>query len=211
MVRLDHVPPGHYIEYPDEPLRLGRYLGPAIDVGPAMTAKILQHNGKVVYRSTYQPLIVEERDDPSVLQSMASFDETAEERLGDKLTRSELEEVGIPNTPEYLRYADEDQNKMTFPDLDEEVTPEAGDEYVHASVMLPRGSQMMHGTVKARKRDLDGNPIGCQSDNPILDTQLYDVEFPDGEVTPLTANAIAQAMYTQCDIDRNEYYSSTLS
>ncbi len=29
------------IEYPHEPLRLGRYLGPAIDVGPAMTAKIL--------------------------------------------------------------------------------------------------------------------------------------------------------------------------
>ncbi len=33
------------IDYPDEPLRLGRYLGPAIDVGPAMTAKILQQNG----------------------------------------------------------------------------------------------------------------------------------------------------------------------
>ncbi len=63
----------------------------------------------------------------------------------------------------------------------------------------------MCGTVKARKRDLDGNPIGCQSDNPILDTQLYDVKFPNGEVTPLTANAIAQAMYAQCDVDGNEY------
>ncbi len=44
---------------------------------------------------------------------------------------------------EYLPYADEDQNVMTFPDLDEEVTPDAGDEYVHALVMLPRGSQMI--------------------------------------------------------------------
>ncbi len=49
---------------------------------------------------------------------------------------------------------------MTFPNLDEEVTPEVGDEYVHASVMLPNGSGMMRGTVKAQKRDKDGNPIG---------------------------------------------------
>ncbi len=55
-----------------------------------------------------------------------------------------------------------------FPDLDEEVTPEAGDEYVHALVMLPRRSQLVCGTVRARKQDLDGNPIGCQSENPIM-------------------------------------------
>ncbi len=36
-----------------------------------------------------------------------------------------------------MHYADEDQNKMTFPDLDKEITLEASDEYLHASVMLP--------------------------------------------------------------------------
>ncbi len=94
---------------------------------------------------------------------------------------------------------------MIFPDVDEEVTPEVGDEYVHALVMLPHGSGMMCGTVKAQKWDLDGNPIGCQSDNPILDIRLYDVKFPNGEVTPLTANATVQAIYAQCNVDRNEY------
>ncbi len=29
------------VDYPNELLCLGKYLGPAIDVGPAMTAKIL--------------------------------------------------------------------------------------------------------------------------------------------------------------------------
>ncbi len=48
------------INYPSEPLCLGKYLGPAIDVGPAMTAKILQHNGKVVYQSAYRSLTIEE-------------------------------------------------------------------------------------------------------------------------------------------------------
>ncbi len=123
------------IDYPNEPLRLGKYLGTAIDVGPAMTAKILQHNGKVVYRSTYRPLTVEEWTNSNVRQDITTFRETAEERLGAKLTHVKLEEVGIPDTPEYLPYSDEDQNETTFPDLDEEVTPEVCDKYVHASCM----------------------------------------------------------------------------
>ena len=33
------------VTYPDDKLVLGRYLGPSIDVGPALTAKILKANG----------------------------------------------------------------------------------------------------------------------------------------------------------------------
>ena len=36
---------------------IGRYLGPAIDVGPALTTKILKANGEVVYPSTYRHLM----------------------------------------------------------------------------------------------------------------------------------------------------------
>ncbi len=139
------------IDYPDEPLCLGKYLGPAIDVGPAMTAKILQHNGKVVYLSMYHPLIVEDWADPTVQQRLVTFSETAEGHLGARVAGTELEEVGIPDTPEYVPYADEDQNEMTFPDLDKEVTPEVGYEYVHLLVMLPHGSGMMSGTLKVCK------------------------------------------------------------
>jgi hypothetical protein len=38
--------------FPDHKLILGRFLGPATDVGLALTAKILKSNGQVVYRST---------------------------------------------------------------------------------------------------------------------------------------------------------------
>ncbi len=86
-----------------------------------------------------------------------------------------IKEVGIPDTPEYILYTDEDKNDTKFPDLDEEITSEVGDEYVHALVMLLLGSQMMCGTIRACKRDLDGNSIGCQLENSILDTQLYDI------------------------------------
>ncbi len=63
----------------------------------------------------------------------------------------------------------------------------------------------MRCTVRACKQDLDDNPIGHESKNLILNTFLYDVEFLDGKLTLLTANAIVQAMYAQCDINRNEY------
>ncbi len=35
--------------FPDHNLILGRYLGPATDIGSALTAKILKSNGQVVY------------------------------------------------------------------------------------------------------------------------------------------------------------------
>ena len=44
------------ISYPGDKEVLGRYLGPSIDVGPAMTAKMLKENGQVVHRSTHSGL-----------------------------------------------------------------------------------------------------------------------------------------------------------
>jgi hypothetical protein len=41
------------VAYLNENPALGRYLGVAIDVGPAMTAKILKANGQVIHRSMY--------------------------------------------------------------------------------------------------------------------------------------------------------------
>jgi hypothetical protein len=37
------------VTYPDNTMILGRDLGPAINIRPAMTRKVLKSNGKVVY------------------------------------------------------------------------------------------------------------------------------------------------------------------
>ena len=65
--------------------------------------------------------------------------------------------------------------------------------------MLPRGSTLARGRVIERKRDHEGNFIGRSNANPILDTREYKVKFEDGDVTELTANAIAESMYGMCD------------
>ena len=41
--------------FPEDKLCLGRYLGPSIDVGCTMTAKILKSNGEYICRSTLRP------------------------------------------------------------------------------------------------------------------------------------------------------------
>jgi hypothetical protein len=46
--------------FPDNKLVLGRYLGPATNVGSALTAKILKSNGQTVCRSTLGHLNDEE-------------------------------------------------------------------------------------------------------------------------------------------------------
>jgi hypothetical protein len=84
-------------------------------------------------------------------------------------------------------------------------TPEAGDNYVNASLMLPRGNSLARGTVIGQKCDACDNPIGNANANPIMDSRVYHVEFDDGDVCELTANVIAKSMYASCDADGNEY------
>jgi len=84
-------------------------------------------------------------------------------------------------------------------------TPKAGDNYVNASLMLPRGNSLARGTVIGRKRDARGNPIENANTNPIIDSRVYRIEFDDADVCELTANVIAESMYASCDADGNEY------
>ena len=48
--------------YLDDHFKLGRYLGPSIDVGLAMTAKIWKENGQILHKSTHQALTWDEWD-----------------------------------------------------------------------------------------------------------------------------------------------------
>ena len=86
-------------------------------------------------------------------------------------------------------------------DFDED----AYDAYISAQVMLPRGDRMEMANVRKRKRDDNGNSIGRHNANPILDTRMYEVEFPDGNVAAYTANIIAENLYSQVDEEGKQY------
>jgi hypothetical protein len=84
-------------------------------------------------------------------------------------------------------------------------TPEADDNYVNVSLMLPRDNSLARGTVIGQKRDARGGPIGNTNANPIMYSRIYRVEFDDGDVCELTVNIIADSMYASWDADGNEY------
>jgi hypothetical protein len=73
------------------------------------------------------------------------------------------------------------------------------DKYISASVLLPRGDDVVRAKVVGRKHGRDGNPLGMRHSNPILDTREYQLEFPDGSTATYAANVIAENLYSQVD------------
>ena len=187
--------------FPHDKEILGRWLGPARTVGPAMCAKILKSNGRILYTSSYRALTPEELRNPEEEKKRQLFDATIREKLGATATEKELNEFEPDAvTPNHIKM----DPTFAVPDIDD-ATPEYQDQYVGAEVTLPFQGTYRSGKVKKRSRTEAGELFGKANENPILDTRSYDVEFPDGTVTSYTANIIAQNMLAQCDVDGNQF------
>jgi ribosomal protein L31E len=192
--------------FPEPRERLGRWLGPSLDIGPAMTSKVLKENGQLIHLSSIRPLTEDEINDPEQKKLRDAFDRKLSKKLGRSFQPSDLDETWEDaETPEYELYNDDVEGQYhPIPDIDD-VTPEDADNYIGAKVSLPLGGTMQSGQVMKRARDDAGDVYGTQNDNPILDTRVYQVEFPDGEVAEYAANVIAENMFAQCDPSGNTY------
>ena len=60
---------------------------------------------------------------------------------------------------------------------------------------------MVTGKVTQRTIGPDGQVTGTYDNNPYLNSIIYDVEFPDGQVKEYAANIIAENMLMQVDSD----------
>ncbi len=105
--------------------------------------------------------------------------------------------------------ADELEDMFDDPDIeDDEPIPEdpvdadgrsmfessVTDLLINAEVLLPQGEKMQSAKVSRRVKDSNGKLIGSHDDNPMLNTSLYEVKFPDGAVKEYAANIIAENM-----------------
>ena len=79
-------------QFPDPNFVLVQYLVPAIDVGSAMTANILNNTGEVVPRFTLRPLTMEEMDNLDLKEHYRKFDEAVISKLGDPATETDFPE-----------------------------------------------------------------------------------------------------------------------
>ena len=89
------------VSYPNDKEVLGRYLGPSIDIGPAMCAKLLKANGQIVYRSTYRGLTADEMASEDEMRLRNEFDKSVLEKLGPTSKLSDFDNDPDGETPSY--------------------------------------------------------------------------------------------------------------
>ena len=77
---------------------------------------------------------------------------------------------------------------------------------MNIEIVLPHdGEGPEYAKVTKRLRDANGLPIGTANDNPILDSRIYEVEYLDGHRASLTANTIAENLFSQVDEEGNRF------
>jgi hypothetical protein len=202
------------VQFPDDPKKLGRWIGVAHDVGSPMTFWILPASCRVLARSTVFPLTKDELDDPLVKARLVELDLAVAEKIGNSVENDDVDEalIGLfPEIPDDIFVPDAESGDYepadgsdVVPEADE-FTPEEYDEYLTAEVLLPNMGEMTKAKVIGRKRDADGNPVGLRNANPLLDTRQYEVEFADVATDVFTANLIAENLYSQVDEEGNSY------
>jgi len=183
-------------DFPESRHPLGRWLGVTHCAGQACCYYILPHSGEPIVCSTVQPLTADELKSREVMDHLKAYDLAIETKLGQR---------GVPPMPnEFL--TDEDDDTPYDPVEPEAEMPEADaydaqmyDQYISAEVMVPKGDILVSARVIGRKTDRDGNPIGVGQLNPLLDTRVYEVQFPDGHTEEFAANTIAENIYSQVD------------
>ena len=68
----------------------------------------------------------------------------------------------------------------------------AYDQIINAEVQLQLGEEMVNGKVIQRTIGPDGQVTGTYDNNPFLNSIIYDVEFPEGQVKEYGANTATE-------------------
>ena len=72
---------------------------------------------------------------------------------------------------------------------------------INAEVTLPRGENLEKARVLRRSMGPDGKNTGQYDENPRLNSVLYDIDFPDGQVKEYSANLIAENLLDRLDYE----------
>jgi len=113
----------------------------------------------------------------------------------------------MDNSNDFNEYEDDDEDPR-IPRIDDPVdaSGKAIDQHpmydwrIHAEIMMQQDHNLMNARVIGCSVGPDGRTAaGAYHDNPILNSVINDVEFPEGHVKEYAANAIAENMHSQVD------------
>ncbi len=207
--------------FPQERKLLGRWLGVAHKVGQGMCYYILNENAKIITRTTVSTIADDEQPTQELKEKQAFFTQSMDSKIGNfrnaivdsskKDTAFEDDEIytfclGLDPSEIHGNHTPADPPPDNTPPIMERDREEL-DQYIGARVSLPGkdGESTVLAQIKHRKRDSNGIPLGQYNDNPILDTRIYEVEFPDGHHAEFAANVIAENIYSQVESDGHNF------
>ena len=171
-----------------------------------MAYHILSEKGHIVTRSTVFLFTEDENKDPSITARCNKYTESMETIIGNY--------CGATLTHIDQEFDEEDPYKMFFDDHEDEQNEDvATNEYTTDSdPPSAENSDKLIGlkvnfnldgatedTIKYRKRTSDGLLVDTENPNPILDTHVYEVEFPDENSNEYSANIILENLYEKVD------------
>ena len=150
------------------------------------------------------------------LQKRKLFDELIERRWGSSIKPPKnVSPDEDQDDNNFEEYSDSDEDARIIPDIEDTVDltgkllnqQPAYDAILNAEVQMNIDNDIVNGKVKRRAIGADGKLIGTYDSNPILNTMVYEVEFPDGRIQEYSANLIAENMLSQVD---DEGFSTTM-
>ena len=202
-------------------ISIGKWLGPANRAGASMSYWILNENGYEEVRSTVGRIPNLDMQKPEIKARLEKIDEKIKKvveskvRLNPGLIQTTMPQDWAMQTLEYDEaYELEAEKAMvdtTIPEADDinpEYTPDLpGDPYLNVELAFPHSEEpaYRYGKVIKRQKNEAGEPVGTANDNPLMDTRQYVVQFPDEHEETLSANIIAECMFSQVDEEGNRH------
>jgi len=170
-----------------------------------MSQAVLTGKGTIVPRRTLRPLKASELNSEAEATKRKLFDTLVRSKLGNCMSKPPK-----PLPTEYIPYSEGNLDPPPLHEVDEDPVQSDGtavfekpitDHWINAELSLPQGEEMKAAKVIGRSKDKHGKVTGTYDDNPLVNTMVYDVEFPDGAIREYAANVIAENMYAQVDTD----------
>ena len=191
-------------------IQIGRFLNVSHNTGSLMAYLVLPESGIPVSRTTVQRVTEIEKTTDANKARIKQYDSKIAERFkeerlaknGDKPDPVDWADI-IGDDPEFAEEFATTFDNPEVKEADDDFDPDSYDGYVNMELLLDRpGAQPELARVTKRLKDKDGKPIGrSNGNNPILDSRLYEVEFQDGYKSAMSANTIAENLFSQVDAD----------
>ncbi len=189
--------------FPENKEKLGRVLGPCKNEGNEMAQSVLTSNGTIIIRRMLHKLRKDELYSEVEKRKRSIFDDLILKKLvGDSVSKPTTK----PSAPDHIPYEVDPGDSVQLLPHDNDPVNDNGttafekpitDQWIAAELNLPQGERYQNAKVIGQAKDSNGNVIGTYDPNPFLNTTVYNVEFPDGEIKEYAANVIVENMYVQ--------------